>query len=113
MQSELLQRIERAAAANKPAPKDLRPPEEMLYYMLVGVYAAYQVGRFTKEQGHDKKTEVYTEYNRMAAEYKQFTEICAENQKRIRDSYSIKSDNERLKRENALLRGQLEARSRI
>ncbi len=88
MQSELLQQIERAAAANKPAPKDLRPPEAMLYYMLLGVYAAYQAGRLTKEQGHDKKTEVYTAYNRMATEYKQFTEICAEYQKRIRDGYS-------------------------
>lgn len=89
MQSELLQRIERAAAANKPAPKDLRPPEAMLYYMLLGIYAAYQAGRLTKEQGHDKKTEVYTIYNRMATEYTQFTELCAEYQKRIRDGYSV------------------------
>lgn len=89
MQSELLQRIERAAAANKPAPKDLRPPEAMLYYMLLGVYAAYQAGRLTKEQGHQKKTEVYTVYNRMATEYKQFTELCAEYQKRIREGYDV------------------------
>lgn len=89
MQSELLQKIERAAAANKPAPKDLRPPEAMLYYMLLGIYAAYQAGRLTKEQGHDKKTEVYAVYNRMATEYTQFTELCAEYQKRIRDGYSV------------------------
>ena len=89
MQSELLQRIERAAAASKPAPKDLRPPEAMLYYMLLGVYAAYQAGRLTKEQGHDKKVQVYAVYNRMATEYRQFTELCAEYQKRIRDGYSV------------------------
>ena len=89
MQSELLQTIERAAAHSKPAPKDLRPPEAMLYYMLLGIYAAYQAGKLTKEQGHDKKVQVYAVYNRMATEYKQFTELCAEYQKRIRDGYSV------------------------
>ena len=89
MQSELLQRIERAAASNKPAPENLKPPEAMLYYMLVGVYAAYHSGRINKEQGHDKKVQVYAVYNRMAEEYRQFTELCAEYQKRIRDGYSV------------------------
>lgn len=89
MQSELLQRIERAAAANKPAPPDLRPPEAMLYYMLLGVYSAYQAGKLTKEQGHEKKTEVYAVYNRLSLEYTQFTELCAEYQKRIRDGYNV------------------------
>ena len=89
MQSELLQRIERAAAAGQPAPKDLRLPEAMLFHMLQGVYAAYQAGRFTKEQGHEKKIEVYTVYKRMATEYKQFTELAALYQKRIREGYSV------------------------
>lgn len=89
MQSELLQRIERAAAAGQPAPKDLRPPEAMLYHMLLGVYAAYRAGRLSKEQGRDKKNEVYTVYNRMATEYKQFTELAALYQQRIREGYSV------------------------
>lgn len=89
MQSELLQRIERAAAANKPAPKDLRPPESMLYYMLLGVYAAYQAGRLTKEQGHDKKNEAYAVYKRMLAEYEQFTAVAASMQQKIREGYNI------------------------
>ena len=89
IEQELLQRIERAAAANKPAPKDLRPPEAMLYYMLLGVYSAYQAGKLTKEQGHDKKTEVYAVYNRFSLEYTQFMELCAEYQKRIRDGYNV------------------------
>jgi hypothetical protein len=86
---ELLQRIERAAAANKPAPPDLRPPEAMLYYMLFGVYSAYQAGKLTKDQGHQKKTEVYAIYNRLLTEYKQFTELAALYQQRIRDGYSV------------------------
>lgn len=89
MQSELLQRIERAAAANKPAPKDLRPPEAMLYYMLLGIYAAYQAGRLTKEQGHDKKNEAYAVYKRMLAEYEQFKAAAASMQQKIRDGYNI------------------------
>lgn len=89
MQSELLQRIERAAAASKPAPPDLKPPEAMLYHMLVGLYAAYHAGKLSKEQGHDKKIEVYTVYKRMATEYKQFTELAALYQQRIREGYSV------------------------
>lgn len=89
MQSELLQKIEHNAAKGKPCPEDLRPPEGMLYYMLLGVYAAYQAGRLTKEQGHQKKTEVYAIYNRMLTEYKQFTELAALYQQRIRDGYSV------------------------
>ena len=87
--AQRLQRIERAAAANKPAPENLNPPETMLYYMLMGVYAAYQSGRITKEQGHEKKVRVYAVYKRMAAEYSQFTEICCEYQKRLREGYGI------------------------
>ena len=89
MQSELLQRIERAAAANKPAPKDLRPPEAMLYYMLLGVYAAYQAGRLTKEQGHDYKVSVYNTYKKIKAEYDQYIEVCKIMQDRIREGYSV------------------------
>lgn len=89
MQSELLQRIERAAAAGKPVPKDLRPPEAMLYYMLLGIYAAYQAGKINKEQGHDKKNEAYAVYKRMLAEYEQFTAVAASMQRKIREGYNI------------------------
>ena len=89
MQSELLQRIERAAAANKPAPADLKPPETMLYYMLMGVYATYQAGRLTKEQGHDYKVSVYNTYKKLKAEYDQYTEVCKIMQDRIREGYSV------------------------
>lgn len=89
MQSELLQMIEREAAKGNKLPKDLRPPEVMLYYMLSGVYASYQAGKLTKEQGHQKKIEVYGIYKKFAAEYEQFTKVCAEYQKRIREGYYV------------------------
>lgn len=89
MQSELLQKIEHDAARGKPCPKDLKPPETMLYYMLMGVYATYQAGKITKEQGHDKKNEVYAVYQRMLTEYEQFRAVAASMQQKIREGYNI------------------------
>ena len=89
MPSELLQKIEQAAAVGKPAPKDLKPPEMMLYYMLLGVYTRYQCGKITKEEGHDMKKQVYTTYRKFLEEYEQFTEICKLYQQRIREGYIV------------------------
>lgn len=89
MQSELLQKIEHDAAHRKPVPKDLRPPEAMLYYMLMGLYASYQAGKITKAQGHEYKQQIYATYNKMLTDYTQFTEVCREYQKRIREGYSV------------------------
>jgi len=61
----------------------------MLYYMLMGVYATYQAGRLTKEQGHDKKNEAYAVYKRILAEYEQFTVVAASMQQKIREGYNI------------------------
>lgn len=89
MPSELLQKIEHDAARGKPCPKDLKPPEAMLYYMLMGVYASYQAGKISKEEGHQKKIEVYAVYNRMLTEYNQFREVCASMQSKIREGYAV------------------------
>lgn len=89
MQSELLQTIEHDAAHGKPCPKDLEPPETMLYYMLMGIYASYQAGKITKEQGHEHKISVYNIYQKLKAEYEQYTEICKEYQRRLLEGYSV------------------------
>lgn len=89
MQSELLQKIEHSAAHGKPCPKDLKPPETMLYYMLMGVYASYQAGKITKEEGHQHKVSVYGIYKKIKAEYEQYIEICRLYQQRIREGYSV------------------------
>ena len=89
MQSELLQRIEHDAASGKAAPKDLRPPETMLFYMLFGIYASYQAGKIDKEKGHKLKTAAYNTYHKFLAEYMQFLEISKEYQRRLREGYSI------------------------
>ena len=89
MQSELLQKIEHDAAHRKPCPKDLAPPETMLYYMLMGVYSSYQAGKITKAQGHEYKSSVYNTYQKLKAEYDQYIEICKEYQKRLREGYNI------------------------
>lgn len=88
MPSELLQRIEHEAATGKPAPKDLNPPETMLYYMLLGLYSNYKLKKFSVEEGEARKQRVYNIYKRYADEYRQFTEICKEYQQRIRERYN-------------------------
>lgn len=89
MQSELLKKIENDAAKHKPCPKELDPPETMLYYMLMGVYSSYQAGKITREQGHQIKVSIYTTYQKLKAEYDQFTEICKIYQQRLLDGYSV------------------------
>lgn len=89
MQSELLQKIERDAANGKPAPKDLKPPETMLYYMLMGVYATYQAGKLNKEQGKELKKRAYGEYDRFKKDYEQYINICREYQRRLINGYVV------------------------
>ena len=88
MQSELFQEIERAAAAGKQAPAGLDPPEFMLYYMLLGLFASYRAGRFSAEDGKYHKLQIYHIYKRYSDEYIQFTTICKEYQQRIREGYN-------------------------
>lgn len=88
MQSELLQRIERAAAANKPAPKDLRPPETMLFYMLSGIYAQYHSKRISREEAQKRKSYAMIMYKRYQDDYKQFCDICKRYQELIKEGYS-------------------------
>lgn len=92
MQSELLQKIEMAAAKGEPIPKDLQPPEVMLYHMLSGLYARYQCRKCSKEQAQDIKRQILGTYSRMKNEYDQFTAICRDYQERIRKSYEPKEE---------------------
>lgn len=85
MQSELLQKIEHDAARGKPCPKDLEPPETMLYYMLTGLYARYQSGKLTTEQGKEQKRQILNTYRRVKEDYEQYVGICKEYQRRIRE----------------------------
>ena len=84
-----IKEIEKNAASGKPAPKDLKPPEIMLYYMLMGLYASYQAGKITKEQGHSFKAQIMGAYKRISAEYEQFITVCNLYQQRIREGYSV------------------------
>ena len=88
MQSELLQRIERAAASNKPAPENLKPPEAMLYYMLSGLYAQYHSKRISREEAQKRKSYAMIMYKRYQDDYKQFCDICKRYQELIKERYS-------------------------
>ena len=88
MQSELLQRIERDAAANKPVPKDLEPPETMLYYMLSGLYAQYHAKQISKDDAQQRKRYALMMYKRYKEDYEQFCNICKRYQELIKEGYS-------------------------
>ena len=89
MQSELFQNLEKMAAKGIEAPKTLEPPEMMLYYMLMGLYSTYQSGKLTKEQGQERKRQIYNTFEKVEADYKQYIQITKEYQKRLREGYNI------------------------
>ena len=93
MQSESLQMIEHEAAKGNKLPKDLRPPEVMLYYMLSGLYARYQSGKISKPDAKQHKQEIYNTYHKLTAEYEQFLEVCREYQNRLRNGYQVSGVN--------------------
>ena len=80
MPSELLKDIERAAYTEKNPPKDLNPPEAMLYYMLLGLYSNYKLRKFSAEEGEAHKRRIYNIYYRYLEEYKQSEETDKETQ---------------------------------
>lgn len=81
--------IERAAASAAPCPKNLKPPEKMLYFMLLGVYASYQAGKIDKEQGHNLKSEAYSTYQQVKSDYEQYIEVAKQMQDKIRNGYNV------------------------
>ena len=85
MQSGRVHEIESAAAAGKEIPEDLSPPDTMLYYMLLGLYACHRAGQITAEQGEERKKSIMNVYKRVKDDYEQYTDICKEYQRCIRE----------------------------
>lgn len=82
-----LEQLEKLAANGKPIPDDLPPPETMLYYMLLGVYAAYHSREISAEQGKEQKRQILNTYKRVKEDYEQYVGICKEYQRSIRERY--------------------------
>lgn len=81
--------IEVLAAKGEALPKDLKPPEIMLYYMLAGLYARYQTGKLARPEAVSHKQSILSVYERLKNEYEQYISICKEYQKRLRKGYFI------------------------
>lgn len=84
-----LEQLEKLASNGEPIPDDLPPPETMLYYMLLGVYAAYHAREITAAQGKERKRQILNTYQRVKDDYEQYTGICKEYQRRIREETMI------------------------
>ena len=80
--------IEKAALKGEPIPKDLPVYDTMLYYMLTGLYARYQAKLLTKNEAQKHKQVVFNIYQSVKDDYEQFTSICKEYQRRLKDGYS-------------------------
>lgn len=79
--------IEKAAINGDPIPKDLKVYDTMLYYMLSGLYAKYKARQLTKEEAKEHKQAIMSVYKRVKDDYEQFTAICKEYQRRLKDVY--------------------------
>lgn len=89
MPEDKMKDIERAAASAIPCPKNWNPPEKMLYFMLLGVYASYQSGKIDKEQGHNLKLEAYSTYQQVKTDYEQYIKVSKQMQDKIRNGYNV------------------------
>lgn len=76
--------IEKAALKGEPIPKDLPAHDIMLYYMLTGLYARYQARLITKTEAQKHKQAIMNTYQRVKDDYEQFTAICREYQRRLK-----------------------------
>lgn len=101
MQSEQLKELEKLAASDSPCPKDLEPPETMLFYMLSGLYAQYHSKRISKEEAQKRKSYAMIMYKRYQDDYKQFCDICKRYQELIKEGYS----HDNLNNNNVSLQG--------
>lgn len=76
--------IEKAASKGKPIPKDLPVYDIMLYYMLSGLYARYQARQLSVADAKKHKQMILNTYQRVKAEYEQFTKICKMYQQQLK-----------------------------
>ena len=83
------EQIEQYAAKAQPIPKDLTPPEAMLYHMLLPLYEVYRRGVIGKDEGKARKQRIYNVYEQFRSQYKAYLDICAQCQKQIREGYKI------------------------
>lgn len=83
------EQIEQCAANARPIPKDLAPPEAMLYHMLLPLYEVYRKGVIDKNEGKVRKQKIYNVYEQFRCQYKAYIDICAQCQKQIKEGYKI------------------------
>lgn len=81
--------IEKLASRGAACPKNLTPPETMLFHTLSALYAQYQLGKISREDAQVEKKQIYKAYERMNTEYNSYIKLCKDLQDIIRNGYNI------------------------
>lgn len=81
--------LEKLASRGAACPKNITPPEVMLFHTLSALYAQYQLGKISKEDAQVEKKQIYKAYERMNTEYNSYIKLCKDLQEIIRNGYNI------------------------
>lgn len=81
--------LEKLASKGATCPKDITPPEIMLFHTLSALYAKYQLGKISREDAQVEKKQIYKAYERMNTEYNSYIKLCKDLQDIIRNGYNI------------------------
>lgn len=81
--------LEKLASRGATCPKNITPPEIMLFHTLSALYAKYQLGKISREDAQTEKKQIYKAYERMNTEYLSYIKLCKDLQDIIRDGYKI------------------------
>ena len=68
-------------------PKNLEPPEVMLFQSMAALSLRYRMGGISAEKASTEKQGIYNAYRRMRADYDNLLEVCKLYQTRLREGY--------------------------
>lgn len=81
--------LEKLASRGAACPKNITPPEIMLFHTLSALYAKYQLGKIGREDAQVEKKQIYKAYERMNTEYLSCIKLCKDLQDIIRNGYNV------------------------
>lgn len=87
--------ISKAAAYNKPAPKDATVSEMLLHCQLKTLYADFKQGNIDKQEAAERKAQIVAKCEEYAKAYEDWCSVHKEHQNSIRRASTLLSDIEK------------------